>query len=84
MYTTCNSMNNLLSHCGLVDARTSASEKDLPVQEGAHSLSHRVQKDRTDDASRKARATTYCYCAVHSTTYTGDFDLLEGRQQQSR
>ena len=27
-----NSMNNLLSYCGLVDARISASEKDLPVQ----------------------------------------------------
>ena len=26
-------MNNLLSYCGLVDARISASEKDLPVQE---------------------------------------------------
>ena len=25
------SMNNLLSYCGLVDARTRASEKDLPV-----------------------------------------------------
>ena len=25
-------MNNLLSQCGSVDARTSASEKDLPVQ----------------------------------------------------
>ena len=24
-------MNNLLSYCGLVDARVSASEKDLPV-----------------------------------------------------
>ena len=32
MYRTCNSMNNLLSYCGLVDARISASEKDLPVQ----------------------------------------------------
>ena len=42
MYTTCselvvfmdrtgNSMNNLLSYCGLVDARISAFEKDLPV-----------------------------------------------------
>ena len=42
MYTTCsefvifmywirNSMNNLLSYCGLVDTRISASEKDLPV-----------------------------------------------------
>ena len=27
-------MNNLLSHCGLVDARISASEKDLPVWRG--------------------------------------------------
>ena len=26
-----NSMNNLLSYCGLVDARISTSEKDLPV-----------------------------------------------------
>ena len=24
-------MNNLLSYCGLIDARISASEKDLPV-----------------------------------------------------
>ena len=32
MYWTRNSMNNLLSYCGLVDARISASEKDLPVK----------------------------------------------------
>ena len=31
MYWTRNSMNNLLSYCGLVDARISASEKNLPV-----------------------------------------------------
>jgi hypothetical protein len=31
MYWTGNSMNNLLSYCGLVDERISASEKDLPV-----------------------------------------------------
>ena len=24
-------MNNILSHCGLVDARITSSEKDLPV-----------------------------------------------------
>ena len=29
--TELNSMNNLLSYFGLVDARISASEKDLPV-----------------------------------------------------
>ena len=36
VYTTCaelvvQSMNNLLSYCGLVDPRISASDKDLPV-----------------------------------------------------
>ena len=35
VYTTCtvtrNSMNNLSSYCGLVDARISASDIDLPV-----------------------------------------------------
>ena len=31
MYWTRNSMNNLLSYYGLVDARKSASDKDLPV-----------------------------------------------------
>ena len=32
MYWTCNSMNNLSSHCGLVDAKIRASDKDLPVK----------------------------------------------------
>ena len=31
MYSTGNSMNNILSYRGLVDARISASEKDLHV-----------------------------------------------------
>ena len=31
MYRTRNSMKNLLSYCGLVDERISASDKDLPV-----------------------------------------------------
>ena len=34
IYWTCKSMNNCLSYCGLVDARISASEKDLPVRNG--------------------------------------------------
>ena len=33
MYWTGNSIDNLLSYCGLVDARISASENDLPVQD---------------------------------------------------
>ena len=32
IYWTWNSMNNLLSYCGIVDTRISASEKDLPVK----------------------------------------------------
>ena len=31
MYLTCNSMNNLSSYCGLVDAKIRASDKDLSV-----------------------------------------------------
>ena len=31
MYWTCNSMNNLSSYFGLVDAKIRASDKDLPV-----------------------------------------------------
>ena len=31
MYWACNSMNNLLSYCGLVDAKIRASFKNLPV-----------------------------------------------------
>ena len=31
MYWTCNLMNNLLSYCGLVDAKIRASDRDLPV-----------------------------------------------------
>ena len=31
MNWTCNSINNLLSYCGLIDAKIRASEKDLPV-----------------------------------------------------
>ena len=32
MYWTSNSMNNLSSYCGLVDAKIRGSDKDLPVQ----------------------------------------------------
>ena len=31
MYWICNSINNLLSYCGLVDAKIRASDKNLPV-----------------------------------------------------
>ena len=32
VYWTCNSMNNLSSYCGLVDAKIRVPDKDLPVQ----------------------------------------------------
>ena len=44
MYWTFNSMNNLLSYCGLVDARISASEKDLPVHSAVEKSSHFILK----------------------------------------
>ena len=31
MYSTCDSMNNLSSYCGLIDAKMRASDKELPV-----------------------------------------------------
>ena len=40
-YSTCNSMNNLSSYCGLVDAKIRASDKDLPV--------HKQCKNHTND-----------------------------------
>ena len=36
-------MNNLLSYCGLVDAKISASDKDLPVQQS--------ERDRKKDGT---------------------------------
>ena len=37
-------MNNLLSYCGLFDARISASEKDLPVQcAGLDSVAQKIE-----------------------------------------
>ena len=48
---TCNSMNNLLSYCGLVDAKIRASEIDLPVL-----------FDRDSTRSYKWLIYSYCYC----------------------
>jgi hypothetical protein len=37
-------MNNLLSYCGLVELRLSASEKDLPVHFSGHFDMHKCRK----------------------------------------
>ena len=39
LYISGNSMNNLLSYCGLTEARKRASEKDLPVSEKVSAFS---------------------------------------------
>ena len=44
-------MNNHLSYCGLVDARISASEKDLPVQQMKASK-YRSKEDRNKPKNR--------------------------------
>ena len=51
MYWTCNSMNNLSSYCGLVDAKIRASDKDLSVPELAKSLAENVWKDFEEHSS---------------------------------
>ena len=43
------SVNNLMSYCGLVDARINASEKDLPVQ----------KKSQKTAATKSAKITSY-------------------------
>ena len=46
MYWPGKSMNNLLSYCGLVDPRISASDNDLPVQPFVLPLT--LTKDKVD------------------------------------
>ena len=36
IYWTCNSINNVLSYCGLVGTKIRASDKDLPVWDADH------------------------------------------------
>ena len=43
LYILGNSMNNLLSYCGLTDARMRASEKDLPIKNGPILYNHGSQ-----------------------------------------
>ena len=54
-----NSMNNLLSYCGLVDARISASEKDLPVTgDMAVPDSLRLEKEKGRELTKMEKMTT--------------------------
>ena len=45
-------MNNLLSYCGLVDARKSTSEKDVPVHFAQFQSKKTVKEDRIDVKTR--------------------------------
>ena len=48
-----NSMNNLLSYCGLVDARISASEKALPVPGNSINYNSAVNQKLLDELSNR-------------------------------
>ena len=52
MFSTCspspNSMINLLSYCGIVDARISTSEKDLPVESTKIKMAQKISKRHSD------------------------------------
>ena len=54
MQWTCNSMNNLLSYCGFVDPRISASEKDLPVHSELQPENESEYQSSDDSGSRRA------------------------------
>ena len=59
MYWTCNSMNNLLSYCGLVDAKIRASDKDLPVQQSVMVILSCLAKKNQNLNSRKKSSVYY-------------------------
>ena len=72
MYGTCNSMSNLLSYCGLIDAKIRASDKDLPVypntfrkiQDQSRSLNLRKNSDISIYSLTSVCNCVYClhYC----------------------
>ena len=63
MYWTCNSMNNLLPYCGLVDAKIRASDKDLPV----HYYFFKVNKLR--HSSERSLSSLFEFCRSMLTTF---------------
>ena len=72
MYRTCNSMNNLLSYCGLVDARVSASEKDLPVTARFSFFQLQICLMFNLDSCR-------ILCHFYLTSFLGDFSKIKCR-----
>ena len=69
MYWTCNSMNNLSSYCGLVDAKIRASDKDLLVHTTFNwSLTTKIYCLRLIDLSSTSRnyhGTCYYCCQCY-------------------
>ena len=59
MYWTRNSINNLLSYYGLVDARISASENDLPVSLTVHSV-YTLYLQHLDDEYKQVKK-AFCF-----------------------
>ena len=58
-------MNNLLSYCGLVDAKISASDKNLPVQ-------HDDVGTKAGSGSRTSVVPAYLFNARNQGWYTRD------------
>ena len=48
MYWARNSMNNLLSYCGLVDTKIRASDKDLPLKNSTKSITKRGNQTKSN------------------------------------
>ena len=65
-------MNNLLSYCGLVDSRKSASDKDLPVQK---------KLKAADEASREIEAAS---AASKSSAEKDKYKQLARRLKEER
>ena len=64
LYWTCNSMNNLLSYCGLIDPQISASKKDLSVltnPQGPGMLTN-TNIARTSDQTKKQQTNNLEVC----------------------
>ena len=63
LYWTSNSMNNLSSYRGLVDARISVSDKDLPVQPCTWVFLHNFYDQLYEDWKRKTTRVASQYLA---------------------
>ena len=74
MYGTCNSMNNLLSYCGLVNAKIRAFDKDLPVWSIPWTICHSKLSNcfRHDQYFSRINADTYLNINIYQCNFLFD------------